>query len=159
MYLITEISDREHASAHAEADRAGAVAKANELLKAHCALGGNTGKFEKEASGRRPDAWPQDMSLAGDGDSQDPSGAWCNLKSGCTQHWDAHVTAVGPALRKSMLDILLKELCRDAMHAASSSCGDGSCDECCISQCLELMQDTWPDSHDGKDGKNDKDDD
>ena len=154
MYLIIETADREMISVHAAQDKPAAVVKANELLAAHCRLGGHIEDYESASSGRVPDNWPEDLKLAGDGDHQDGTGAWCNLKCGAVQHWDAHIFYVPEELRGAILDTALKTFCKTIMAAQNSKCGDGSCDTCPINELLEMLEqgDDMPDGSDADDG-------
>ena len=127
MYLIIEVCNREVASIHAAKDLPSAAAKSNELLDEHLETIG----MDKDGSYE----WNKMQRADPEGGEQS---AWCNLKD---MHWDAHVAYAGESAEKSMLDALLKELCKKAMDAPGSGCGDGSCEDCAVNTVLGMASD------------------
>lgn len=135
MYLVTEIHDRELIQVIPAATRGEASKTANGLLEEHCRTIGETERYEAYASGRLPETWPPDMALASPEDAE--MGSWCNLKG---MRFDAHVGYVPDGIAREMLSMLLKRLCKSAMDAPDSNCGDGTCEDCPVTGALALAE-------------------
>ena len=132
MYLVIECCDREVSDVKPAKDQAESVRIANEMLEDHLETVG----------------YPRDEPDGDDLQRCDPengeSCAWCNLKG---MKFDAFRIALGSDGARTALDILLKELCRDAMKDPDSECGDGSCESCPITGSLQLVMDVSGSMH------------
>lgn len=135
MYLVIEICDREAAQCLPAKDRGEASRIANELLKKHCETVGKPEVYDVYADGKAPSEWPPALQLAAPEDGE--MGAWANLNG---LHWDAHVMYVPDDTAASMLDMLLKQLCKAETDRPDSRCGDGACDDCPVTGALEMLQ-------------------
>lgn len=135
MYLVIEICDREAAQCLPAKDRGEASRIANELLKKHCATVGKPEVYDVYADGKAPSEWPPALQLAAPEDGE--MCAWANLNG---LHWDAHVMYVPDNTAASMLDMLLKQLCKAEMLRPDGRCGDGACDDCPVTGALEMLQ-------------------
>lgn len=135
MYLVIEICDREASQCLPAKDRGEASRIANELLKAHCETVGKPELYDAYAAGKQPDKWPPAVQLAAPEDGE--MGAWANLEG---MRWDAHVMYVPDDTAAAMLDMLLKVLCKAETLRPDGRCGDGACDDCPVTDCLEMLQ-------------------
>lgn len=133
MYLVIEIYDRDFVQALPARDRNEASGIANRLLEDHCNTIGEPEAYKTYSGPKPPDDWPPQLHL--DDPSDGESGAWANLKD---MKWDAHVASIPDDIQTSMLDVLLKALCKKTMDAPDSDCGDGSCEDCAISTVLSI---------------------
>lgn len=135
MYLVTEICDREFIQAVPAATREEASKTANGLLKDHCSTIGEPERYDAYASADPPTPWPPEMAL--DNEENGEAGAWCNLQD---MRFDAHIGYVPDLSACSMLDILLKRLCKFTMDREGSGCGDGACEDCPVTKALEMLE-------------------
>lgn len=135
MYLIIEACDREIAQVVPVNTRGDATEKANGLLKEHCRILDKSEIYDAYASGNPPSDWPPQIHLDSPEDSE--AGAWANLNS---MHWDAHIVYVPEDAAAAMLDMLLKVLCKAEGMRPDTRCGDGACDDCPITNCLEMLE-------------------
>lgn len=135
MYLVIETCDRAVSDIRFAKDLKEAEDVANNLLEAHCANIGREDLYTVEGGAADSEEYPPEVQPADRNSAE--WGAWCNAAD---MDYDAHITSIDDDAAATLLDILLKNLCKKAMFANGSACGDGACDDCPVAKAMEMAK-------------------
>lgn len=125
-------------------------------MKEHCETIGKPEVYDAYAGPKAPDKRPPQLHL--DTPEDNEMGAWANLEG---MHWDAHVMYVPDDTAAAMLDMLLKVLCLAEMGQPDNRCGDGACEDCPVTGCLEMLRRAlvpYNDTESDEDGRTEEED-